>query len=587
LSREAILSLQRVSVTYRSGPVWNRRVVQAVRGVEIEIEHGTILGLVGESGSGKTTMGRLCLGLLRPTEGRVLFERAPMPKPRAIRGRAAVVLQQPEWALNPRLRVGTSVAEPLTIQGVPKLERTEQAADALRQVGLDPTLTTRYPHELSGGQRQRAAIARALITNPSFVVFDEAVSALDVSVQTQVLNLIRSLQETRSFSALFISHDLAATRYVADRIAVMRDGEIVETGSSDDFYAPPQHPYSRELWSTVMPAEAVFEDGPPAGPEVIPMSDQPTPPGRSRSVAYDMPEMRIGIAEYDHGPTGCTVLHFPERAAACATDIRGGAPGVIGGFARTDAVCFAGGSLYGLEASFGVSAELLARRGTAAWGQIALVSGAIIYDFRPRDNIVYPDRELGRRALLAAGVGVCPVGPRGAGRLATVGKLSQAPNIHDEPGGQGAAFREVDGTGVRVFVLSVVNAIGVIVDRSGRIVRGCYDPDAGIRHHPRDLLMSGTAADPASTASQPTQNTTVTAVVTNKRMPQLALTQMARQVHASMARAIQPFHTLRDGDVLFALSTETVEEAALEDLALAEIASDLAWDAVLNAVEGN
>ena len=267
MSREAILSLQRVYVTYRSGPVWNRRVVQAVRGVELEIERGTILGLVGESGSGKTTMGRLCLGLLRPTEGRVLFEHAPMPKPRAIRGRAAVVLQQPEWALNPRLRVGTSVAEPLTIQGVPKPERTEQAATALRQVGLDPTLTTRYPHELSGGQRQRASIARALITNPSFVVFDEAVSALDVSVQTQVLNLIRTLQETRSFSALFISHDLAATRYVADRIAVMREGEIVESGDSDHFYAPPQHPYSRELWSTVMPTEAVLQDGAAAAPE--------------------------------------------------------------------------------------------------------------------------------------------------------------------------------------------------------------------------------------------------------------------------------------------------------------------------------
>ena len=315
------------------------------------------------------------------------------------------------------------------------------------------------------------------------------------------------------------------------------------------------------------------------------MSVQPNPAARTRSVAYEMPEMRIGIAEYDHGPTGCTVLYFPDRGAACATDIRGGAPGVIGGFARTDAVCFSGGSLYGLEASYGVSSELLARRGTAAWGQIALVCGAIIYDFRPRDNIVYPDKELGRQALLAAGEGACPVGPRGAGRLATVGKLSHAPNIRYEPGGQGAAFREVAGTGVRVFVLSVVNALGVVVNRSGRIVRGCYDPDTGIRHHPRDLLVPAAAADPAASASGPTQNTTVTAVVTNKRMPQLALTQLARQVHASMARAIQPFHTIRDGDVLFALSTETVEEAALDDFALAEIASDLAWDAVLNAVE--
>jgi ABC-type glutathione transport system ATPase component len=268
LTRDPILALQRVSVTYRSGPVWNRRMVQAVREVDLGIERGTILGLVGESGSGKTTIGRLCLGLLRPTEGRVLFERAPMPKPRAIRGRAAVVLQQPEWALNPRLRVGTSVAEPLTIQGLPKPDRISRATEALRQVGLDPSLASRYPHELSGGQRQRASIARALITDPSFVVFDEAVSALDVSVQTQVLNLIRTLQETRAFSALFISHDLAATRYVADHIAVMRHGEIVESGASDHFYGVPQHPYSRELWSSVMPTEAVADGATPVAETV-------------------------------------------------------------------------------------------------------------------------------------------------------------------------------------------------------------------------------------------------------------------------------------------------------------------------------
>jgi ABC-type glutathione transport system ATPase component len=256
---DAIIALERVAVTYRSGPAWNRRVVHAVRGVNISIPRGTILGLVGESGSGKTTVGRLCLGLLRPTEGAVLFDNAPMLNPRAIKGRAAVVLQQPEWALNPRLRVGTSVAEPLTVLGVAKAERLERASESLRQVGLDPTLLTRYPHELSGGQRQRASIARALITDPSFVVFDEAVSALDVSVQTQILNLIRSLQESRAFSALFISHDLAATRYVADRIAVMRLGEIVEAGDADRFYALPEHPYSRELWSTLMPTDLAPE----------------------------------------------------------------------------------------------------------------------------------------------------------------------------------------------------------------------------------------------------------------------------------------------------------------------------------------
>ncbi len=143
------------------------------------------------------------------------------------------------------------MAEPLTIRGVARSERAHLILDALRQVGLDPAMAGRYPHELSGGQRQRAAIARALITKPSFVVFDEAVSALDVSVQMQVLNLIKDLQASRAFSALFISHDLAATRYVASRVAVMRLGELVEVGDVQRFYVQPEHPYSRELWATV------------------------------------------------------------------------------------------------------------------------------------------------------------------------------------------------------------------------------------------------------------------------------------------------------------------------------------------------
>ncbi len=251
MTTESVLELRDVHLTYRSGAIWNRRLVSAVRGVDLSIASGEILGLVGESGSGKTTIGRLCLGLLSPTKGEVLFEGGPVPRGRSMGGRGAVVLQQPEWALNPRLKVGTSVAEPLTIRGVPRDARAYRVLNALRQVGLDPTMAGRYPHELSGGQRQRAAIARALITKPSFVVFDEAVSALDVSVQMQVLNLIRDLQASRAFSALFISHDLAATRYVANRVAVMRLGELVEVGDVARFYAQPEHPYSRELWATV------------------------------------------------------------------------------------------------------------------------------------------------------------------------------------------------------------------------------------------------------------------------------------------------------------------------------------------------
>jgi oligopeptide/dipeptide ABC transporter ATP-binding protein len=244
-----IVDARDIAVTYTSGPPWDQRVTTAIKSVTLSIAPGETVGLVGESGSGKTTLGRLCLGLVAPSAGSVLFDGKPIgPRHRPPRGQLSVVLQQPEWALNPRLRVATSVAEPLTIQGrLTSAERLAEVRRTLERVGLDVSFATRYPHELSGGQRQRVAIARALITEPRFIVFDEAVSALDVSVQTQVLNLIKDLQAEHNFAALFISHDLAATRYVSHRMAVMYAGELMEIGPADLFYAKPQHPYSRAL----------------------------------------------------------------------------------------------------------------------------------------------------------------------------------------------------------------------------------------------------------------------------------------------------------------------------------------------------
>ena len=249
-----IVELQSIRVTYTSGHLWSRRVVEAVRDVTLTIGEGETVGLVGESGSGKTTLGRVSLGVIRPTSGHVRFAGETFSGPRdRVRGQLSVVMQQPEWALNPRLRVGVSVAEPIDILGrASGPERHKRIAAMLEMVGLDESFALRFPHELSGGQRQRVAIARALITDPRFVVFDEAVSALDVSVQTQVLNLIKNLQASRGFASLFISHDLAATRYVSNRIAVMYAGEIVETAEAARFYAQPQHAYSRALFETVM-----------------------------------------------------------------------------------------------------------------------------------------------------------------------------------------------------------------------------------------------------------------------------------------------------------------------------------------------
>ena len=298
----------------------------------------------------------------------------------------------------------------------------------------------------------------------------------------------------------------------------------------------------------------------------------------SRELRFDLPGLEVGVAEYEEGPTGCTVFHFP-RGASCATDVRGGSPGVLGGYEWVQAICFAGGSLYGLEAGTGVAAELLARGGyEVGWMKIAPVSAAIVFDFR-RGNSIYPDKELGRAALRAARPGVFPLGPRGAGRSVTVGKTFALER--GETSGQGGAFREIGPTKLAVFV--VVNAFGAVVDRDGNVVRGHLDPEGAARLplvpevERRIAAGEGPAFGPG--------NTTLTLVVTNEQIERRALQQVGRQVHASLARAIQPFHSLVDGDVLYAATTNEVENAQLDSITLGVLAGELAWDAVLSAVQ--
>ena len=295
----------------------------------------------------------------------------------------------------------------------------------------------------------------------------------------------------------------------------------------------------------------------------------------SRELQLDFPGLRIGVAEYEDGPTGCTVFHLPPGGAACSVDIRGGSPGTIGNYEWAHAVCFAGGSLYGLEAACGVSAELMAMRGyTVGWTDVELTLGAIVYDFGRRDNAIYPDAELGRAALRAAREGVFPLGRRGAGRSVTVGKtfgLEQG-----EFSGQGGAFRMIGPT--RVAVFTVVNAFGAIVDREGKVVRGHYDPERGTRSPLVDALE-------AQLPHAAPGNTTLTLVVTNQRLGRRELRQLGVQVHASLGRAIQPFHALVDGDVLYTVSTGEVENDDLPSMSLGLVASELAWDAVLSCVD--
>ena len=250
---EALVSLRSAGVTFSSGPPWDRESLDAVRTVDLDIHKGETVGLVGESGSGKTTLGRVCLGMQRLSRGAVLIDGAPFDGHRGrLRGRLQIVGQHPEWALNPRLRVGTSVAEPMAIMGIgTRADHRKRVGEMLEMVGLEASLAGRFPHQLSGGQRQRVAIARSLITDPAFIVFDEVVSALDMSVQAQILNLIKDIQAAQGFAALFISHDLAAVRYVAHRVAVMLDGDILEIAPSERFYGRPDHPYSRQLQAAI------------------------------------------------------------------------------------------------------------------------------------------------------------------------------------------------------------------------------------------------------------------------------------------------------------------------------------------------
>jgi L-aminopeptidase/D-esterase-like protein len=294
---------------------------------------------------------------------------------------------------------------------------------------------------------------------------------------------------------------------------------------------------------------------------------------------FDFPGLEIGCAEYDAGPTGCTVFHFPE-GASLQTDVRGGSPGTIGGgYEWVNAICLAGGSLYGLEAVSGVAAELFARREyRTGWLDIPLVAGAIIFDYGPRDNGVYPDKELGRAALRSARPGVFPLGARGAGRSATAGKTFDLDER--EPAGQGAAFRRISET--RIAVFTVVNSVGAIVDRDGTFVCGHLDAATGLRRSlvpgVEERLAAGLPVHPLP------GNTTLTVVVTDRKLEPRVLRTLGRQVHASMARAIQPFHALVDGDVLYAVSTNEIEDPALESIGLGIVASELAWDAVLAAV---
>ena len=258
----------------RGGGLFRRKtVVKAVDDVSFAVEEGETFALVGESGSGKSTTGRCMLRLIEPTSGEVLFRGENVlgfsgAQMRAARRDMQMVFQDPYASLNPRMRAFAIVEEPLVIHGIgSRQERRDRVAELFRLVGLDPDHLQRYPHEFSGGQRQRIGLGRALALNPSFIIADEPVSALDVSIQAQVINLLMDLQSKLKLTYLFIAHDLRLVRHISSRTAVMYLGRIVEMGRTEDIFDNPQHPYTRALLSAV---PATDPDAPRARIELDP-----------------------------------------------------------------------------------------------------------------------------------------------------------------------------------------------------------------------------------------------------------------------------------------------------------------------------
>jgi oligopeptide transport system ATP-binding protein len=255
--KQPLVRVENVVKHFPTGGTFGRAVVHAVDDVSLAIEPGETLGLVGESGCGKSTLGRLIVQLQPVTSGHVFFKDQDLTKLhgeklRRIRQQVQMIFQDPYASLNPRMTVGDIVAEPLRNFGIARGRKAEdRVQEVLRVVGLNPNFVNRYPHEFSGGQRQRIGIARALILNPTFMVADEPVSALDVSIQAQIVNLMEDLQEQFKLTYLFIAHELAVVRHISDRIAVMYLGKIVEIGPSDSIRDKPLHPYTKVLQSSV------------------------------------------------------------------------------------------------------------------------------------------------------------------------------------------------------------------------------------------------------------------------------------------------------------------------------------------------
>ena len=340
IPEDVILKVENLKKHFPVRKGFFRRVVghvEAVKGVTFEIPKGKTLGLVGESGSGKTTTGRMILRAIAPTEGRILFRsknevvdiaQLGRKQMRDIHADAQMIFQDPNSSLNPRMSVFEIISEPLRARRWKKNDSINRVRDLLRMVGLDPRLMRRFPQAFSGGQRQRIGLARALALNPSLIVADEPVSALDVSVQAQILNLLERVQKELNLTLLFIAHDIGVVRYICDQVAVMYAGSLVEVADADKIFENPRHPYTRALIAAAPPPDphaewSAHRDDSAKSADRIPDTGCPYAPRcpHAHEACKVMPALRVPEGTNKRHHVACHLYPAPGRALEGACQV--------------------------------------------------------------------------------------------------------------------------------------------------------------------------------------------------------------------------------------------------------------------------